>query len=74
VPGGKGVFRQAELENSGAGRALAPGGGQMPLGGLGLFRQAVLADASGGRASGHELCVLFLTDNDVLLGSGDVVP
>jgi len=61
-------------ENSGVGRALAHGGGQMPPGGLGLFRQAVLADAPGGRASGHELCVLFLTYNDVLVGSGDVVP
>jgi len=57
-------------KNSGAERALAPGGGHVPPGGLGLFRQAVLADAPGGRASGHKLCVLFLTDNDVLLGLG----
>jgi len=34
----------------------------------------VLADVPGGCASGYELCVLFLTNNDALLGSGDVVP
>ena len=61
-------------KNNGAGRALAPGGGQVPPGGLSLFRQVVLADAPGGCAAGYELCVLFLTDNDALLGSGDVVP
>jgi len=53
---------------------LAPGGGQVLPSGLSLFRQAVLADAPGGCASGYELCVLFLADNDDLLGSGDVVP
>jgi len=40
APGGKGVLRQAVLENSGAGRALAPSGRQVPPGGLNLFRQA----------------------------------
>jgi len=34
----------------------------------------VLADAPGGCAAGYEWCMLFLTDNDALLGSGDVVP
>jgi len=33
-----------------------------------------MADAPGECASGYELCVLFLTDNDAMLGSGDVVP
>jgi len=61
-------------KNSGTGRALVPSSRQIPPGGLSLFRQAVLADAPGGCASGYELCVWFLTDNDALLGSGDVVP
>ena len=58
----------------------------MALGGRGAWRRAgtarrsepvslaVLADASGDCATGYELCVLFLTDNDALLGSGDAVP
>ncbi|QCD89556.1 hypothetical protein DEO72_LG4g502 [Vigna unguiculata] len=49
------------LKYSGAGRALAPGGRQIPPGGLSLFRQAVLTDALGGCALGYEfspfLCV-----------------
>ena len=44
---------------SGAGRVLAPGGGQVPPGGLDLFRQAVLAGAPGGRTPGHELVRCF---------------
>jgi len=47
------------LKYSSAGRALAPGGGQLPPGGLSLFRQAVLTNAPGGCASGYEWCVLF---------------
>jgi len=34
----------------------------------------VLGDASGDCTTGSELCVLLLTDNDAMLGSGDVVP
>jgi len=48
--------------------------GRKPPSSLNLFRQAVLAGAPGGCAPGYELCVLFLTDNDALLGSGDAVP
>ena len=48
-------------------RWKSAGAWHIPPGGLGLFRQAVPADAPGGCASGHELCVLFLTDNDALL-------
>jgi len=48
--------------------------GRKPLGGLNLFRQAVLVDVPGACAVGYELCVLLLTDNDALLGSGDAVP
>jgi len=43
-------------------------------GGLNLFRQVVLVDAPGACAACYELCVLLLTDNDALLGSGDAVP
>ncbi|QCE03225.1 hypothetical protein DEO72_LG8g1247 [Vigna unguiculata] len=46
-------------KNSGAGRALAPGGGHEPPSGLGLFRQAMLAGAPDGCAPGHESCELF---------------
>jgi len=48
--------------------------GRKPPGGLNLFRQAVLGDAPGACAAGYELCVLFITGNDALRGSGDVVP
>jgi len=61
-------------ENSGAGRALAPGGGQVPLGGLDLYRLTVLGVALSDCAVGYDLCVLLLIDNDAMLGSGDDVP
>jgi len=48
--------------------------GRKPPDGLNLFRQAVLVDAPNDCAAGYELCVLFLTNNDALLGLGDVVP
>ena len=57
-----------------AGRALAPGGWQIPTGGLGLCRLAVLGIAPGGCAAGYDLCALLLSDNDATLESGDVVP
>jgi len=48
--------------------------GRKPPGGLNLFRQAVLGDAPGACAVGYKLCVLLLTDNDIMLGSGDAMP
>ena len=62
------------LKYSGAGKALAPGGGQVLPGGLDLYCLAVLGAAPSDCTAGYDLCVLLLIDNDVMLGSGDVVP
>ena len=62
------------LKYSGAGRALAPGGGQVSPGGLGLCRLAVLGVAPSDCTTGYDLCALLLIDNDATLGLGDVVP
>jgi len=48
--------------------------GRKSPGSLNLFRQAVMDDAPGACVAGYELCVLLLTDNGTMLGSGDVVP
>jgi len=48
--------------------------GRKPPGDLNLFRQAVLGDAPGACTTCYELCVLLLTNNDTMLGSGDAVP
>ena len=52
---------------------MAPGGGQVPPGGLDLYRLAMLGVAPGDCAVGYELCVLLLTNNYIMLGSGDAV-
>jgi len=60
-------------KNSGAGRALALGGGQVPPSGLDLYCLAVMGVAPGDCAAGYDLCVLLLINNDAML-LGDVVP
>ena len=60
--------------NSGAGRALAPGGVQVPPGGLEQFRLAACGPSQAETLLFLAFCVLFLTNNDALLESGDAVP
>jgi len=74
APSSKGMPARRWLKYSGTGRALAPGGGQVPLGDLGMCLLAALGTAPGNFGAGYDLCALILIDNDVTLGSGDVVP